>query len=188
MDTQGMVESLMPKPLPSQDYLRECFAYEPETGYLRWRRRPVEHFPYAQGARMWLSRFPGEVAGAKDRCGHLQVVIDHRTYQLQRIIWKLVTGEDPPSTVDHVNHVRDDNRWSNLRLATHQEQVWNRTIGARKPTTSGFRGVTKHGNKWRARVYIGGKVKLLCGFATAEEAGAAWKAAAKEAYGEFYTT
>jgi hypothetical protein len=73
-----------------------------------------------------------------------------------------------------------------LRLATHQEQVWNRAPS--KKNGAEFRGVNKHGHKWRARLTVNGKTKYFSGYATAEEASAAREAAAREAYGEFYTT
>ncbi len=43
----------MPTPLPEQSYLNACFRYEPATGLLHWRERPVGHFKTERDARAW---------------------------------------------------------------------------------------------------------------------------------------
>lgn len=101
---------------------------------------------------------------------------------VQRVIWKWVTGADPAETVDHKNRIRDDNRWENLRLASRSEQAWN-TV---KPNSTGFPGVNRHGNKWRARLKVNGKIKYFSGYSTPEEASAAREAAAKKYHVDFY--
>ena len=72
-----------------------------------------------------------------------------------------MTGKWPNGEVDHINGIRDDNRWCNLRDVTKSENQRNAKI--RKVNTSGFNGVdfhTKH-NKWRARIYVDGRSELL---------------------------
>lgn len=87
--------------------------------------------------------------------------------------------------VDHVNGDGLDNRRSNLRSATRQQNAANQ----RKPSTntSGFKGVTWHAKlgKWRASLMARGHRHYLGLHATAEAAARAYDAAAVVHFGEF---
>lgn len=89
--------------------------------------------------------------------------------------------------VDHIDGDGLDNRRSNLRAATHSQNLRNRVrLGTNNK--SGFRGVSWHvGNKvWQAQIYIEGKKKHLGSFANREDAARAFDDAAVEHYGEFH--
>jgi hypothetical protein len=87
--------------------------------------------------------------------------------------------------VDHINGNGLDNRRSNLRLATHQQNMRNR----RRSTlnTSGYKGVhwDKQANKWHARIEVDDKKRTLGYFDTPEEGYKAYCKAARELFGEF---
>jgi HNH endonuclease len=182
-DTDPIKTAASIKQLPSADYLHACFTYDPDTGELRWKRRPREHFPTAKGWRVFNGNFAGQLAGTIVG-GYYSVGINGSLYYAQRIIWKLMTGEDPLNTIDHKDGNRTNNRWDNFRPATKLEQTHNAKV--RKDNTSGGRGVHKHKGWWRARISINGVRRHLGLFETAEEASAAYEAAAREAHGEFY--
>ena len=76
----------------------------------------------------------------------------------------------------------------NLREATESQQPGNYAISSKN--TSGVRGVTwDHRYRcWRAKITIGHRTKHLGQFKTKEEAGAAYEKAARERWGEFYST
>lgn len=172
------------KILPSAGHLRACFDYDPKIGELRWKRRPREHFPNKRSCSAWNARYPGTIAGTIDNSGHRSVLVNYRSYLAHRIIWKLMTGEEPPPTIDHGNRNPGDNRWTNLRPATCGEQVWNSRL--RKDNRSGRRGVSPHEGKWQAQINIRGTFHYLGRFETVEEASAAFEAAAREVHGIFY--
>lgn len=94
---------------------------------------------------------------------------------------------EPPDGVeiDHVNQDRFDNRRINLRLATRSQNMHN--SNAHRNNTSGFKGVYyyRRHDRWRAVIRIPGKRITLGSFKTAEEAGAAYAAAASKLHGEF---
>jgi HNH endonuclease len=159
------------KLLPSQDYLRECFDYDPETGALTWKSRPREHFATKEAWAVWNARSAGRPAGWSDKEGYRIVgLVSH--FKAHRLIWKWMTGEEPPDDPDHSNRDRGDNRWDNLRPATRAQQMSNR--GLFKNNTSGHSGIHRmRDGRYSARL----RNRHLGYFPTAEEASAARQAA-----------
>jgi len=87
---------------------------------------------------------------------------------------------------DHINGNRLDNRRSNLRAATREQNQWNR----KKPETGGsskYKGVSLHSrdNSWYAYITTNGKHKHLGSFDNEEQAARAYNIAAEELHGEF---
>lgn len=103
------------------------------------------------------------------------------------IAWLFMTGEWPAvNSVDHINRVRDDNRWGNLRHApTITDQRAN--TKRRSDNSSGFRGVSwdRTLSRWRARIIVRGKIKHLGVFVDKMKAAEAYAAAARTLFGEF---
>ena len=104
--------------LITQAELKDVLAYCPETGV--------------------LTRYNSKHAGTKDKDGYIIVSIDSVRYKAHRLIWFYMTGKWP-DTIDHINRVKDDNRWANLRNVSHQENHKNRPIQANNK--SGVAGV-----------------------------------------------
>jgi hypothetical protein len=111
--------------MPDAAYLRECFNYDPETGALRWLIRPVSHFESEYIAARINTRYTGQPITSTAK-GYLRVAVQGKRYQVHRIIWKLMTGDEPPVVIDHIDRNRTNNRWGNLRPATLRENQMNR--------------------------------------------------------------
>jgi len=157
------------KPLPDQTRLLECFEYNLETGLVFWRFRPRSHF---NSDRIWKS-FNGkharkEAFTMRDFFGYRRGKVDGQEYISQRIIWKYMTGIDPMHEIDHINGIRDDNRWMNLREVSHGENMMNTRL--RKDNSTGVCGVTVKYGKFCARVQQNGKRIHLGYFDTLDEA------------------
>jgi hypothetical protein len=110
-----------------------------------------------------------------------------KTVHLHTVILCRMLGRDlvKGEMVDHIDGDGLNNQRSNLRLATHTENLRNQRI--RRDNTSGFKGVSwsKASGKWVAQIRMTGKIKYLGSFTTPEEAYAAYCAAALELHGEF---
>jgi len=87
--------------------------------------------------------------------------------------------------VDHINGDALDNRRSNLRPATAQENAFNR--GPNSNNTSGFKGVcwVSSRGRWLARIKADGRTRHLGYHATAMSAAVAYDRAARLLHGEF---
>jgi hypothetical protein len=155
----------------SFDRVDELLAYDPETGLLRWK--------ISRGSRM-----KGGVAGNRTQ-KMVQVQIDGGGYVAHRLAWLLMTGTWPETELDHRNLDSFDNRWENLRVATHQQNCCNRRREVRNK--SGFKGVHWHSvlKKWRTQIKVNGVITRLGAFNSAEEAYAVYCAAAVKYHGEF---
>lgn len=154
----------------SPERISELFMYAPETGHLFHARNGARaDRPYAKGYRcVWIS-IEGK---SRQFCAH-------------RIAFVLMTGRWPIDQIDHINRVRSDNSWSNLREANGAEN--SRNEGLRANNTSGLRGVgwNKSREKWRANIKVNNKQMYLGSFYTKEAAYEAYKAAALRLHGEF---
>lgn len=129
---------------PSSEKLRKLFKYEPDTGLLFWRVSPA------------FSVRPGDRAGTIIN-GYVRITIEGQRYSAHRIVWAMMTGLWPKKDLDHVNRVRRDNRWVNLREATPTQNRWNTDL--RTDNTSGVKNVSfnKSAQLWRVETSGYGK-------------------------------
>lgn len=100
-----------------------------------------------------------------------------------RLAWLYMTGEWPACQVDHKDANEGNDAWSNLRAASHAENMRNKK--ACKSTYSGFKGVGRNRKKWAARIRVDGTLKHLGTFTNPEEAHAAYAKAAEAHFGQF---
>ena len=94
-----------------------------------------------------------------------------------------ILGSVDGMEIDHKNGNGLDNRRSNLRFVTHQQNMANKKT--HKNNTSGYRGVYRHGNKWLAQMFDNRRCIHLGTFVSFDEAKKARQKAEKIKYGEF---
>lgn len=137
------------------EYLRQCFDVDFDTGRLRWRRRPRDHFLSKRGWNVANAKYAGKSAGSLTPKGYVIVGISiqgkPQLVFAHRIIWALAHGKWPTET-DHRDGNRSNNSLANLRDATKSENQHNMCVP--KHNTSGFLGVTRRGSKWRAQIRV----------------------------------
>lgn len=99
---------------------------------------------------------------------------------------RLVMGiNDPEVHIDHINHDPADNRKSELRIASRNENMHNRLLS--KSNTTGRTGVyyDKEHGRWRAAIRVNGTLKYLGLFDSFDEACKARELAENYYYNEF---
>lgn len=104
--------------------------------------------------------------------------IDGRTTRFHRLVLQNV------KVIDHIDGNGLNNLIENLRRCTTQQNLYNRS--KTKANTSGYKGVSRHKNKWRAKIKINGKLIHLGLFETPDKASFAYENAAKKHHKEFY--
>lgn len=141
-----------------------------------------EIFEYRDGDLYWkVSPQPnvraGDLAGTI-LDGYVKVMVDKKSYCAHRIIWEMFNGPIPNGMqIDHINHIRNDNRTNNLRIVTKQLNMENKS--KYKNNKSGVTGVNfniKRG-KFIAQIQIKGRKKMLYEGADFFEAACARKCA-----------
>ena len=105
--------------------------------------------------------------------------------KLHRVISARMNNGVPYKLVDHHNRDKTDCRRENIRSATNTQNAANRTPN--KNTVSCFRGVSRNGNRWRARVIFHRESYYAGTFDTEIEAAKACDELGFKLHGEFYT-
>jgi hypothetical protein len=100
---------------------------------------------------------------------------------MHRYIMKVPKG----LVCDHINHNGLDNRKSNLRICTRQQNTYNQR--SQKGGSSKYKGVdwNKRQKKWRARIYYKRKFYYLGYFDNEVDAAKSYDKKAKEFFKEF---
>jgi len=152
----------------TQLQLKELVTYNPDTGYFTWK---VNQGCAHKGTRA------GTVSN-----GRACLWVNNKKYTSSRMAWLYMTGSIP-QFVDHINRDPCDDRFSNLRAVTRQQNNANTTL--RKDNTSGYKGVHKQGTKFVAQMRVGNTKISLGTHATAKLAAKAYKVATDEWFGSF---
>lgn len=99
----------------TQDKLKQLLSYDPETGVFTW---------IVNRGRVKI----GTKCGCRTkRQGYLVTRINGKHYLMHRLAFLYMEGAFPQDQVDHVNRIKDDNRWGNLRHSATSENCQNKT-------------------------------------------------------------
>jgi HNH endonuclease len=178
MRRASSVEKLtMPAPDLTAEQAREMLSYDPKTGILRWK---VERY----------RKHAGDIAGClalkkSKNYRWVNISVNYHRYKAHRVIWLMMTGSWPKEEVDHKDNDGWNNKWSNLREATHLQNGKN--LKLKKNNTSGVSGVRfipKRGC-FSARIWVNYKEKFLGHFKTLDAATIARNEASKKYHGNF---
>jgi len=117
----------------------------------------------------------------KSKSGYAFTYIEGSRVQLHRFIYTLILGESIPEGffIDHIDSNKLNNSNSNLRLATPQENSFN------KSSKSGTKGIKKNGNKYVATITKDGKTITIPNIPTEEQAKETYNMMAEELFGVF---
>ena len=107
----------------TQAELVENLSYDPDSGVFR---RKISNTRAVKA---------GDIAGSQNGKGYLTMMVCGRVYKAHRLAFLYMTGSFPPEEVDHINGIRDDNRWANLRAVSHVENSKNQKTPKSNTTT-----------------------------------------------------
>lgn len=143
----------------SFDDLNAALNYDPETGTLTWKVRVNSKVD------------AGEVAGTVNLKGYVVVGFKGKLIYAHRVAFLLMTGSWPVAQVDHLNGLKSDNRWCNLRDVSSKANNQN-LRKAKTGSVTGLLGVSPSpkGVGFVAQIRLEGKKVYLGTFDTAEEA------------------
>jgi len=152
----------------TQDELREIVSYDFDTGM------------FTRLVTTCGSAKKGSVPVSKNKDGYYQLRINYKMYTQHRLVWLYVFGVFPNGDIDHINHIRTDNRIINLRSVNKATN--NKNLSKRSDNKSGVTGVWWHkiNKRWCAEIKVDGKKKSLGCFGEIEDAAKARELAIKE--------
>lgn len=154
----------------------DMIAYDSETGLFSWRYRFGPEGKPLSGRPGW-----------ETKQGYIRMASGGKEIQAHRLAHLMMTGNDVPDgmDIDHINGIRSDNRWCNLRVVTRTQNLMNSAL--RPDNRSGIKGVywDSRRNLWQAEIKVAGKREHLGRFATIDEAASARRLAEDRLFGEY---
>ena len=133
----------------TQEYLKSILNYYPEIGISEWKE--------SRGRVK-----TGDAAGTENDQGYIIIRIDGQRYREHVLAWFYMTGEWPENEIDHIDGNSSNNKWKNLRTATHAQNQKNRK-SAQINSKSGVKGVhwREDIKKYCAKITVDGEIIQL---------------------------
>lgn len=159
-----------------QETLKKYMSYNPENGLFTWVASTCNKIK------------PGMIAGSQRKDGYIEIRLHGELMLAHRMVFLYLNGEWPEVTVDHISGVRNDNRFSNLRLASYGENA--RNVKMHGDNQSGYKGVfwCKRSRKWIGKICVRGRQVWLGSYDNPEDAHAAYVKASAELHRDFGRT
>ena len=155
----------MTKQILTQSQLKKVIHYNSDTGEFTRRKcyfKSMEGQPAGWICKTW---------------GYRLIRIDRIAYRASRLAVLYMDGMFPKDQVDHINHIRDDDRWVNLRVVTLHENLKNLTVQSNN--TTGVTGLSwnKASGKYQGKINVNKKRFHLGYFSSLDEGKKAYEAA-----------
>ena len=145
----------------TQEELKRQLHYDPNNGLFTWniKKRGVT-----------IHNIAGCICSDTE---YIILYINNKRYRAHRLIWLYIYGyipSYPEEQIDHINHIRSDNRLCNLQLVSRKQNNTNKSKA--KNNTSGTTGVyfKKSISKWYSILTINREIIQSGYFNTIEEA------------------
>ena len=155
-----------------REYLVDSYEYDHNTGYFK-----VLKHSHAKKV--------GTNITLRNRGGYVIMTVAGKRYYAHRMAWLYIKWRLPKEHIDHIDGVRHNNAWSNLRECTQAENLWN------KKTTTGRAKSVWYCKRRKAYVFFiakNGQRKIIGKYSTYEEAVDASEIARRLCHGEFART
>ena len=139
----------------TQKKLKEILDYDVETGNFLHKRAGSNRIKKGSIAGC-ISYLNNDYAKKYN-----QISIDNKIYRAHNLAWLYVHGVFPSGEIDHINGNGLDNRITNLRDVTKQENQRNKRLSS--SNKSGISGVcwSKKQEQWQSHISNEGKQKHL---------------------------
>lgn len=164
------VESM--KTTLTQELLKEHLHYNLDTGVFTWIKGNGK------------SVNAGDEVHTTDKFGYKLIRIFGKNFKQHRLAFLYMT-DDVPAIVDHINGIKGDNRWCNLRKANTFTNQQNKRL--QKNNRFGMKGVyyRKDRKMYQATIQVNKLSMRVGSYKTPEEAHIAYCFAALEYHKEF---
>jgi hypothetical protein len=162
----------------TQERLKELLHYDSDTGFFTWkpRERIGKNKPWT---RLLAEKQAGVI---HKRQGYVFIRIDNKLYLAHRLAVLYMTGKFPDNMTDHIDGIRSNNKWNNLREACNSENMQNLKKARIDNKSTGLLGAhfNKRQNKFSSSIQTNKKQKHLGYFSSAIEAHEAYLKAKRE--------
>ena len=154
--------------------IKNFLSYDPSTGLFTW-IKPRKGI------------LQNKTAGYQHHKGYTYIRYNGRDYAAHRLAWFYMTNDCEFGLIDHINRVKSDNRFCNLRIAENGQNRAN----SKTTNKHGLKGVrllkwAKEGGKqWMSHITYNKKDIYLGCYYTKEEAHEAYAKKAKELHKDF---
>jgi len=141
----------------TQSELKELVSYNKNSGIFTWNKT-------RRGCKL------GSVSGSVNSRGYHEIKINGKRYLSHRLAFLYENGRFPKNEVDHIDHDKLNNKFSNLREVEKLENARNQKL--HKSNSSGICGVRfrKSRNRWIAEIHINSKTQHIGSFTSKEDA------------------